>query len=102
MEYKLTMTKGDTLAFGFEVEGITDDLDTAVFAAWANPNEEDTLLFSKDLEDGVSKVSTGKYRVRVDPDDTADAEPATYHYKLTIGLNDDVFTILKGRLVIEP
>ena len=101
MDYKLTLVKGDTLAFGFEVEGITADLDTAVFSCKANP-ADDTALFEKDLDDGISKVSTGKYRVRVDPDDTSDIEAGRYWYKLTIGLNDDVFTILKGALIIEP
>ena len=101
MEYKLTMTKGDTLSFAVEIEGITGDLDTAVFACRSNPNDS-TAAFEKDLDDGISKVETGKYRVRVDPDDTADLEPGRYFYKLTIGLNDDVFTILKGPLTIEP
>lgn len=95
----LCMVRGDTLAFSFEVEGI-DSLDTAYFSCKANV-DDDEYVFQKSLSDGISVVTTGKYRVRIAPDDTAFVEVGSYYYDLEIGANSDIYTILKGVLKIE-
>lgn len=100
-DIKLTMFRGDTLAFGFEIDGVTS-LDTATFSAWLNAEDDSSKIFEKDLEDGISVVTTGKYRVRVAPADTANVECGRYQYKLKIGANDDVGTPMHGTLVILP
>ena len=100
-DFKLTMFRGDTLAFGFEIDGVTS-LDTATFSAWINPEDDNSLIFEKDLSDGISVVETGKYRVRVAPADTEDVESGRYVYKLRIGVNNDVGTPLHGTLIILP
>ena len=38
----LTMVKGDTLAFGVEIEGLDQDLATAYFSCKNDPNDENT------------------------------------------------------------
>lgn len=96
----LTMVKGDTLAFAVEVEGLEQDLDTAYFSCKIDPNDN-SYVFQKTLDGGISKVETGKYRVRVAPEDTSNVDIGTYYYDLQIGLNSDVFTILRGKLTIE-
>ena len=95
----LCMVRGDTLAFSFEVEGI-DTLDTAYLSCKANVDDEN-YVFQKSLTDGISLVSTGKYRVRVAPEDTSNIEVGSYYYDLEIGANSDIFTILKGILKVE-
>ena len=95
----LCMVRGDTLAFSFEVEGI-DTLDTAYFSCKANADDEN-YVFQKSLTDGISLVETGKYRVRVAPEDTSNIEVGSYYYDLEIGANSDIFTILKGVLKVE-
>lgn len=95
----LCMVRGDTLAFSFEVEGI-DTLDTAYFSCKANADDEN-YVFQKSLIDGISLVETGKYRVRVAPTDTKDIEVGSYYYDLEIGVNSDIYTILKGVLKVE-
>lgn len=97
--FNIKMTRGDTLSFSFGVEGI-DSLDDAYFTCKLN-HDDDTNIFQKDLTDGISLVETGKYRVRVAPEDTESVELGTYYYDLQIGKNSDVFTILKGVLEIE-
>lgn len=100
VDTNLSMVRGDTLAFGLEFQGLTEDLDSAYFTCKAN----DTLteyVFQKSLGDGIEKVTTGKYRVRVAPEDTAEVEAKEYRYDLQIGINEDVYTILKGVLEIE-
>lgn len=95
----LCMVRGDTLAFSFEVEGI-DTLDTAYFSCKANADDTE-YVFQKSLTDGISLVETGKYRVRVAPEDTSNIEVGSYYYDLEIGANSDIFTILKGVLKVE-
>ena len=97
--FNLVMTRGDTLAFSFEVEGI-DNLDEAYFTCKLN-HDDDTYIFQKDLTDGISVVEAGKYRVRLAPADTEDIELGSYYYDLKIKKNGDAFTILKGVLDIE-
>lgn len=96
----LTMVKGDTLAFGVEIEGLDQDLATAYFSCKNDPND-DKYVFQKKLNNGISKVETGKYRVRVAPADTASLEIGDYYYDLQIGVNSDIYTILRGKLTIE-
>ena len=95
----LCMVRGDTLAFAFEVEGITN-LDTAYFSCKANADDEE-YVFQKSLNDGISLVEAGKYRVRVAPEDTQNIEIGSYFYDLEIGKNSDIYTILKGVLKVE-
>lgn len=96
----LTMVKGDTLAFVVEIEGLTEDLDSAYFSCKSDPNDEN-YIFQKSLSDGITKVETGKYRVRVAPDDTKTVALGSYYYDLQIGLDSDIFTIMRGKLKIE-
>lgn len=99
-DFNISMVKGDTLSFGIEIEGLDQDLDSAFFScAGAQPTTE--YVFQKSLGDGITKVETGKYRVRVAPEDTADAEAGFYFYDLQIGVNSDIFTIMKGSLCLE-
>lgn len=93
------MTRGDTLSFGIEIEGLDQDLETAFLTCKKNHNE--APLFKKTLGDGITKQETGKYVVRVAPEDTENLEPGKYFYDLEIGANGDIFTILKGVLEIE-
>lgn len=94
-----TMIRGDTFAFAVEIEGLDQDLTTAYFSCKADPSDEN-YLFQKSLGSGISKVETGKYRVRVAPADTQNADAGVYRYDLEIGANGDIFTILRGKLKI--
>ena len=97
--YNISMVRGDTLSFAFEVEGI-DSLDTAYFSCKVNSDDQN-YVFQKSLSSGISLVDEGKYRVRVAPSDTENIEVGYYYYDLEIGVNGDVFTILRGRLKID-
>lgn len=100
-ETNLVMVRGDTLSFAMEIEGLDQDLDTAYFTAKANYTTN-TPLFRKSLENGIEKVSAGLYRIRVAPSDTAGAQTGMYFYDLEIGVNSDIFTIMRGSLSLEP
>lgn len=95
----LRMVRGDTFAFSFEVSG-TDLLDTVFFSCKINADDEQ-YLFQKSLNDGITYRGNGRFSVRVAPNVTKDLEVGSYYYDLEIGVNGDIFTIMKGRLKIE-
>lgn len=106
MNDNLKMVRGDTFAFGFEITGLAQDLDTAYFTCKENYDDE-IPIFQKSLINGITKdeetstEDTYYYKVRVAPADTKDVEAKNYYYDLEIGANDDIYTILKGILKIE-
>lgn len=94
----LEMTRGDTKAFAVDISGLTgQDLETA-YLSCRHSIDDNAYVFQKSLGDGISKVEAGKYRARIAPADTENLELGTYYYDLEIGLNNDIFTILKGKL----
>lgn len=97
--FNISMVRGNTLSFAFEVEGI-DSLDTAYFSCKINSDDQN-YVFQKSINNGISLVEDGKYRVRVAPQDTENIEVGYYYYDLEIGANGDIFTILRGRLKID-
>lgn len=95
----VTMTRGDTMSFGIEIDGLDQDLDTAFFTVRKSYSE--SPVFQKSIGDGISKVGDSQYTVRVAPEDTENLQPGKYHYDLQLGVNSDVFTIIKGVLELE-
>lgn len=95
----ISMVRGDTLAFGVEFVDLDQDIETAFFSC--RRSHEEDLLFQKSLEDGITKVDETHYTVRVAPEDTRNLDAGKYYYDFEVGLNGDIFTILKGVLEIE-
>lgn len=100
MDQIITMSRGNTLSFGIEIEDLEQDLSGAYFSCKADL-DDDEYIFNKTLGDGITKVATGQYIVRVAPADTLNIEPKEYFYALRLEANGDAFTVLKGILVIE-
>lgn len=96
----LSMIRGDTLAFGFVVEGI-DQIDEAYFTI-KKTKDATKYVCQKTLGHGIQKDDeTGIYTVRVAPEDTYNVEPNLYYYDLQLNAIDDVFTVLNGALKID-
>ena len=96
----ISMVRGDTLSFGVEYDGTEQDLDAAYFTVRDSVNSSQITL-QKTLGYGITKSDTGKYVVRVAPNDTNIIPAGAYYYDLQAELNGDVFTLLKGALIIE-
>lgn len=94
----LTMYQGDTLSFGVNMQGLDQDLNTAYFTC---KDKNGTVMFQKSLGDGITKESTGVYRLRVPPEDTQSVPIGKYRYDFQIEANGDRFTILIGLLYIK-
>lgn len=99
-DMNLTVTRGDTHAFAVEIEGLTGDLTSAYFTVKKNKDDTNSLL-QKSLADGITKVDSTHYRVRIAPHDTANLEPDNYYYDLVIYVNGDIYTLLKGVFKLE-
>lgn len=103
----ITMVKGDTLSFGFQIQGLAGERPDAIYFSCKENLEDTTFIFSISLEDGISERSydqgtdTLTYGVRVAPELTADVALGKYFYDLKIEINDDVLTLMKGKLSIE-
>jgi len=95
-KYDIDLIRGDTLAFGFAVEGIAE-VDAAYFSV-KNTVTDTEYVLQKTLNNGIEKVEDGKYSVRVAPSDTHNLELGNYYYDLQIDKNGDVFTILNGQI----
>ena len=99
--------KGDTYSCAFTIEDLEQNLESAKFTCRDSLNDNSNVLFQKTLNNGITLVENDtvnnikKYAVRVPPDNTKDLQAGTYFYDLEIGVNDDIFTIMKGRFIIE-
>ena len=100
------MVRGDSLIFSIKIKGLSGDLSSAYFTAReriaTNPITGYTpQLFRKSLNDGITKVGSGEYTVRVAPSDTSGSSVESYDYDLQIGYDNDIFTPIRGILYID-
>lgn len=99
--------RGDTLSFPIYVEGLEQDLESIYFTCRDGANDNSEILFEKSLNNGITymyyeeETDTRTYVVRISPEDTKDLQSGTYYYDEQIAVNGDVFTIMKGRFIIE-
>ena len=98
-DQNITMVRGDTIAFGLELIQLDQDLETAFFTCRRSYDAE--ISFQLSIGNGIEKVETGLYRVRIAPEMTKYLESGHYYYDFEIGLNSDVFTLAKGDLWLE-
>lgn len=99
MQKNLSLIRGDTLAFTFEVEGLTDSLNSCYFSCKKNIDDLD-YVFQKSLDNGITKEDN-KYKVRIAPEDTKTKPIGDYLYDLQIGIGADIYTVMTGSLTIK-
>ena len=92
--------RGDQFSFTITFTNLQEDFNTFVMGIKAN-YEDEQMLITKSLGNGITKIDTGKYRVDFTPEDTEVLEPNQYVYDLRFTLDDTVFTPLSGYLNIE-
>ena len=95
----ISMTRGDTLSFVIEVDGLGEsELDDIKFSC--KKDLEGSYLFQKSLGDGITRLDENKYNVKLRTEDTENARLGGYFYDLQLTLGDSVLTVLKGKLEI--
>ena len=99
--------RGDTFTHNIYVEGLNQDLESVYFTCRDSLNDNSEILIEKSLNNGITytyydeETDTRIYVVRLSPNDTKDIQSGTYYYDEQIAVNGDVFTIMKGRFIIE-
>lgn len=92
--------QGDEFSFTVTFKNLQEDLTT--FRMGVKKEYTDTsMLIEKSLGNGISKISTGKYRVDFTPNETGELEPDFYVYDLRMTIGSTVFTPLYGYLNIQ-
>lgn len=98
----ITMVRGDTLAFNAEVvdeNGNAIIVDSAHFTCKKRPLETETV-FHKALGSGITQTDE-LLTVRVAPQDTKEVDAGKYFYDFQVGVDHDIYTVMKGVLTIE-
>ena len=103
----ISMVKGDTMSFGFQIQGLGDQRPDEIHFTCKQDLEDENYVFERTLDNGVSfrgydqETDTLTYGVRVPPDATEDLQDGIYYYDLQLDINGDILTLMKGRLTIE-
>ena len=103
----ISMVRGDTLSFGFQITGLEGERPDEIYFSCKENLEDTTYIFSISTADGISERSydqttdTLTYGVRVAPELTESVAFGKYFYDLQIDINDDILTLMKGKLSIE-
>lgn len=92
--------QGDEFSFTITFKNLQEDLTT--FAMGVKKEYTDTsMIIEKTLNNGITKIDTGKYRVDFLPSETGALSPDFYVYDLRMTLGSTVFTPLYGYLNIQ-
>ena len=103
----IAMVKGDTMSFGFELKGLEGETPDKVTFSCKSTIEDDYTVFTVSTDDTIDFVSydaetdTLTYTVRIPPYKTAELELGRYYYDLKVEVNNDIITLMIGRLSIE-
>lgn len=92
--------QGDQFSFTITFKNLQEDLTTFTMGVKEDYNDE-TMLVTKSLGNGITKIQTGKYRVDFNPAETQALPPMFYVYDLRMTLGSTVFTPLYGYLNIQ-
>ena len=97
----IAMIKGDTLAFNVEFSDTSTVLSSAYFSA-KQSYDDNSYVFRISLNNGISQIDNGVYKVRLAPSDTSSVTPGLYYYDLEVGINSDIYTLMFGEINILP
>lgn len=94
-----SIKRGDEFSFTVTFTNLQEDLTT--FRMGVKKDYNQTMLIEKSLGHGISKVSTGQYRIDFTPAETEALQPDLYIYDLRMTIDTMVYTPLYGYLMIE-
>lgn len=103
----IEMVRGDTLAFNFKLQGLTQAECEALEASFAiTDNYAEGAQVVVDTEDGIALESytdgVALFSVALSPEITADMDVARYFYDLQIKDTSNVITLMRGALTLLP
>lgn len=102
----LSMVQGDTMSFGFQLQGLKGERPDAVYFSCKEKIEDEDYLFQVTLSDNIDFRSYDSdkdiltYGVRIPPALTQYLPLGRYFYDLQVRVNYDTITLMIGRLEI--
>ena len=105
-ENRITITKGDTIAWKIKFKNITEDLRSAYFTVKENPSDD--ALIQKSLGAGIAKIddraykNEKTYKLQLQAEDTLPlSADMQYLFDIKVAVGNVVKTILSGILVAK-
>ena len=100
MRQSLQMVRGDTFSFDLELSDVNVDDITSIYFTVKSRLADEVPVFEKNLSNGITYIDNNTFRVRVEPDDTIELEPGIYVYDIEVSVGKDVYTVLRGTMLI--
>lgn len=103
----IAMIQGDTCSFGFQLQGLQGQRPDSVILTCKETIEDDEALFEVSTSNTIDERSYDEerdiltYSVRIPPYCTHAIPLGRYFYDLQVVVNNDIFTLMTGRLSIE-
>lgn len=103
----MSMVKGDTLSFGFQVTGLNGVAPDQIYFSCKENLEDEAYIFQISLDEGIDQRSydatsdTFTFGLRLAPSYTENIDLGKYFYDLRLIIDEDVLTLMKGILSIE-
>lgn len=103
----IAMVKGDTMSFGFQIMGLGGREPDKITFSCKSEIEDEYCVFVVSNDDTIdlrsydSENDIYTYSVRIPPKKTKKLELGRYFYDLSIEVDNDVITLMIGRLSIE-
>ena len=92
--------QGDQFSFTVTFKNLQEDLTTFTMGVKMN-YKDSSMLLTKSLNDGITKLAPGKYQISFTPEETGKLKPDFYVYDLRMTLGSVVYTPLYGILNIQ-
>lgn len=92
--------QGDEFSFTITFKNLSEDLTTFTFGVKTDYDSQ-TMLITKSLNNGITKIANGKYQIDLTPAETVLLKPNIYVYDLRMTLGSVVYTPLYGYLNIQ-
>lgn len=100
----IEIVRGDSLNFAFELRGLQGVTPAITFTC--KDHYEGDIKFIATNESGITLddydevTDTATYSVRVAPEQTFNLDLTRYYYDLEASVDDDVITLMRGRLTL--
>ena len=96
------MVKGDTFTFDISIPDLknTETISNIQFSV-KEKKQDQNYIFQKTFLNGIFPVDNLKYRIKIIPQDTYNLTQGQYYYNLKVILDNDIYTVLVGKITIE-
>lgn len=96
VEHRIDAIRGDSFAFSVRIDDAQGrEVESLTFKVKENRDATANLI-SLSIGSGITQVEEGLYSVNLDPSDTAEMDPKEYYYLCRLGLDDDIYTLIRG------